>query len=145
MTRKIIIIIFSTFVLYFAYDWFFSIDPNNPDCHGNKAFFKKTFKLDKIPRDISEIRCYSDHIGTDFAEEISFECDSATFKKIIMTLELSKQKEVPNFGRYIYKSLRKEIDTLVGFTDYKIKKQPPYHSFWYNVNNRHAYFLTYSL
>lgn len=145
MTRKILIAIFSIVVLYFVYDWFFGIDSNNPDCYGNRAFFKRTLKVEEIPADVSDIRCYSDHLGADFADEISFECDSITFNHIVKTFDLRRQTAIPNFGRYLYKSLRIEIDTLKGLTDYKEKFRSPYHSFWYNPTNRHAYFLTYSL
>ncbi len=143
--KKILIIIFSIVVLYYTYDNFFGIDYNTPDCYGNNAMFKKTFIMESIPENVSNIRCYTDHLGIDFSEEISFECDSATASKIIFNFQLKKQEYVPNFGRFIYKSLSKEIDTLSGYTDYKLKDHSPYHSFWYNSTNSHAYFLTYSL
>ncbi|MBL7901492.1 MAG: hypothetical protein JNK73_05805 [Bacteroidia bacterium] len=145
MTKKILTIIISLIVLYFIYDWFLGIDPNKPDSYGNRTFFKKTLKFESIPSDVSDIRCYSDHIGADFTDELSFECDSSTFKQIAATFDLKDKKDIPNFGRYLYKSLRKEIDTLNGLSDYKEKYSSPYHSFWYNPTNRHAYFLRFSL
>jgi hypothetical protein len=145
MTRKVLITLLSLVTLYFAYDRFFGIDPNSPDCFANRTFYKKTMNVDSVPADVSDIRCYSDHLGADFAEEISFECDSMTFLSIATTFKLNHSEYIPKFGRILYRTLRSEIDTLKGLTDYKQKRHSPYHSFWYNPTNRHAYFLTYSL
>lgn len=144
-TKKLLISLLLIITIYFLYNNFFGIDHTNPDCYGNRKMFKKVLKLDSVPISVTNIRCYTDHIGIDIAEEISFECDSITANKIINNFQLKKQEYTPNFGRIIYKSLKKEIDTLVGLTDYKLKQHSPYHSFWYNSTNKHAYFLLFTL
>ncbi len=121
-------------------------DAYKADTKHNKKRFKEYLEVD-LTQDINEIYCYADFLGIDYKVLFSFNCDSATIKKIVdkKGLKLSESDKDNGFAF---------IDEFDWWDEQKISTLKPYVEgveyeywkyLWYDSENGKAYYLEFSL
>jgi hypothetical protein len=121
-------------------------DSDTPDTKYNKARFADFVQVDLTP-DIKNIYCFDDAIGIDADYQFSFNCDTATARRIIEKHQLQPDTSATDYGFGLQTDFpwwdKKKIEKL---TLYKWKgDQEYYRYFWYDKKEGKAYFFDFDM
>lgn len=119
-------------------------DAYKPDTKFNKQRFKDFLKVELSP-DIKNIYCFDDAIGIDAAYQFSFNCDTATVRRIIETHELKPDQTTTDYAFGLQNDFdwwnKKKIEPLDLYSwqgdDHYFKY------FWYDVTEQKAYYFAF--
>jgi hypothetical protein len=121
-------------------------DHDKPDTENNKKRFADFLQIEITP-DINEIYCFDDAIGIDADYMFSFNCNSETSKKIIKTHGLTLDKTNSDNGFNLQHDFDWwNKDRIAQLDKYSWTNGQGYHKYyWYDLENKKAYFFDFDL
>lgn len=121
-------------------------DAYQADTKFNKARFKDFLKVELTP-DISNIYCFDDAVGIDADYQFSFNCDTATVRRIIEKHQLKPDKTTKDYAFGLQNDFewwnKKKIEKLDLYS-WQSKNQY-FKYFWYDRAEQKAYFFDFEL
>ncbi|MEQ1734200.1 MAG: hypothetical protein ABL940_11030 [Bacteroidia bacterium] len=117
-------------------------DAYKPDTKYNKERFKDFLKID-ITLDVKNIYCFNDAIGIDTDYQFSFNCDTATVRKIITKHQLKLDKETTDYAFGLQNDFewwdKKKIEKLDLYS--RRDDHQYFKCFWYDKIEQKAYYF----
>ncbi len=121
-------------------------DAYNPDTKYNKKRFADFIQVELTP-DVKNIYCFDDAIGIDADYQFSFNCDTATARKIIEKHQLKPDKETTDYAFGLQNDFewwdKKKIEALDLYSWQGDNQYFKY--FWYDETEQKAYFFDFDM